>query len=109
MSMRPLVRTAAVLLLAGACSAGLAYAAPLAAPSSPAAPSSCSALPFLLATPLTPAPLPASPAVCACGDVACHGHIAGTTCGSSIRVCVATGSCPTSAAKSCACVTKDPP
>ena len=113
MSTRRLVHLAAVLLVvAGLCSVGSpGHAAPLAGPSSsasrPIAGSSCS-LPAFLAASLTPAPSPASPAVCACGDTACNGHIALTSCGQ-FRVCVATGSCISSAAKSCACVTQDPP
>jgi hypothetical protein len=113
-STRCLVHLAAVLLVvAGLCS--ISQAAPLAGPSSPinstasnpAVASSCS-LPAFLAAPLTPAPSPASPAVCACGDAACNGHIALTSCGQ-FRVCVPTGGCASSAAKSCACVTQDPP
>jgi len=108
MSKNPLLRTTAAFLLAGVCSAGLAHAAAASGPSNPAVPSACSTPAFLLAPALGPVPIPASPAVCACGDVACNGHIALTSCGTH-RVCVATGSCPTSAAKTCACVTQDPP
>lgn len=106
MSIR-LARLAAVLLVvvgsAGLC--GFSQAAPLSGPSSPAAASSCP--PAFLMAPFTPAPIPASPAVCACGDTACNGHIAGTSCGT-FRVCVQTGGCTFSASKQCACVTQDP-
>ena len=98
------VRLAAILLVVGG-SAGLLLAAPLVGPSSPAAAGSCP--PAFLLAPLTPAPIPASPAVCACGDTACNGHIAGTSCGT-FRVCVQTGGCTFSASKQCACVTQDP-
>ena len=108
MSKHRLVRTALIVLLACAGSAALAQAAAPLVASSPALASTCSTPAFLLALPGSPAPNPASPAVCACGDAACNGHIPLTSCGTH-RVCVATGSCISSAAKSCACVTQDPP
>jgi hypothetical protein len=107
---RRLVHLAVVLLVV----AGLAspsHAAPLAGPTSPAgnpAVAGACSLPAFLTASFTPAPIPASPAVCACGDTACNGHIAGTSCGQ-FRVCVQTGGCVSSASKQCACVTQDPP
>jgi len=113
MSRKPLVRTAAVLLLAAACSAGLAYAAPPAGASSPAAPSSCPAVGFLPAPGSLPAPAladviaPAS--VCGCGDAICNGHVAGGACGPH-RICFAISACSSGlAAKNCVCITQDPP
>jgi len=109
--MKTLVLTAFVLLLA---SAGLAYAAPPARPSVPsspgtlAVPGACSAPDFLLAaSPLTTAAKPASTTICGCGDTLCIGKVNLGSCGSH-RVCLATGSCSSTATASCVCVTQDP-
>ncbi len=116
MSKSPLLRTAAVFLLAGACYAGLAQAAAPAVPSTPAAPSTCSTPDFLLAPLLGAVPAQTSPEVCGCGDAVCKGVSPLGSCGGPVRVCVAVGYCPTVGGggmsvvtRNCACVTKDPP
>jgi len=105
-SIRP-IRLAAVLLVVAVAAglSGLAQAAPLAVPSSPAAASSCS-LPAFLQTP-TPLPSQTSSNVCGCGDTVCIGKINLASCGSH-RVCLATGSCSSATQSYCVCITQDP-
>ncbi len=115
MSKSTLLRTAAVFLLAGASYAGLARAAAPAVPFTPAASSPCSTPDFLLAPPLGAMPAQTS-ALCGCGDAVCKGLAPFSNCGSSVRVCVDVGSCPSIGGggtggvvtRNCVCVTKDP-
>jgi hypothetical protein len=104
-----LIAAASALVVWTATLAPPSHAAELGGPSSPALPSSCSAM----LTPILAAPAPllapwaealaTAPATCACGDAICIGKPLNSRCNGFIKLCQQVGSCAAAAAPRCIC------